>query len=195
MSDTATTLSQGMSGRLIWGYLLMIAVAAMGIWAICEWGTHAYPRSAEVSTATAAATPDGISTALHLSNLARLLIALVTVLAVGLLFGQLFRFFGQPAVIGEVFAGIALGPSFLGAEWSAVILPPEIAPYLGMIAQLGVVLFMFLVGVELNTDLLRTRAHSALAISHAKGVTRKKVKRKKEKKEKREKKEDRKSVV
>ncbi len=99
--------------------------------------------------------------------MARLLIALVTVLAVGLLFGQVFRRLGQPPVIGEVFAGILLGPSFLGPEISELILPREIAPYLGMIAQLGVILFMFLVGVELNTDLLRKRAHSAFAISHA----------------------------
>jgi Kef-type K+ transport system membrane component KefB len=167
MSEAVSTVGQGLGSRTILGYLLMIVVAVVGIMAICEWGARAYPEVAVETAITPEASITAPAGALHLSNLARLLIALVTVIAVGLLFGQLFRYLGQPAVIGEVIAGIALGPSFLGAEWSAVILPPQIAPYLGMIAQLGVILFMFLVGVELNTDLLRTRAHAALAISHA----------------------------
>src|SRR5262249_53766023 len=47
------------------------------------------------------------------------------------------------------------------------ILPPEVAPYLGVIAQLGVILYMFMVGLELNPGVLRQRAHSTVAISHA----------------------------
>jgi Kef-type K+ transport system membrane component KefB len=168
MSEPTTISGQAVTGRTILGYLLMLGLAVAGIIAICEWGTRSLPTpNLEKSLPAAAIQLPQATTALHLSPLARLLIALAMVIAVGLLFGQLFRRFGQPAVIGEIVAGIALGPSFLGAEWSAMILPPEIAPNLGMIANLGVILFMFLVGVELNTDLLRTRAHAALAISHA----------------------------
>ena len=47
------------------------------------------------------------------------------------------------------------------------VLPPEVGPYLGIIAQLGVILYMFLVGLELNAGLLRSRAHATVAISHA----------------------------
>ncbi len=93
----------------------------------------------------------------------------MTVLAVGLLFGQVFRYFGQPTVIGEVFAGILWAPRFLGQDFSALILPQEIAPYLGMIAQLGVILFMFLVGVEVEyRSIAKTRAcgHGHLACKH-----------------------------
>jgi Kef-type K+ transport system membrane component KefB len=66
-------------------------------------------------------------------------------------------------------AGIALGPSLLGLIWPAAkdfILPAEVGQYLGIIAQIGVILYMFLVGLELNAGLLRSRAHSTVAISH-----------------------------
>src|SRR5437868_5655301 len=62
------------------------------------------------------------------------LIALAAVLVVGRLLGFVFRFFGQPPVIGEVVGGILLGPSVLGQVWpdaAAFILPPSVAPYLG----------------------------------------------------------------
>jgi Kef-type K+ transport system membrane component KefB len=67
-------------------------------------------------------------------------------------------------------AGIMLGPSLLGRVWpeaQTFVLPPEVAPYLGIIAQLGVILYMFLVGLELNSSMLRSRAHATVAISHA----------------------------
>jgi Kef-type K+ transport system membrane component KefB len=73
-------------------------------------------------------------------------------------------------VIGEVLAGIALGPSLLGAVApgaSAYVLPPESAPYLAVVAQLGVILYMFTVGLELDASVLRRRGHAAVAISHA----------------------------
>ena len=70
--------------------------------------------------------------------------------------------------IGEVVAGILLGPSFLGQVWpeaAEFVLPPNVAPFLGVIAQLGVILYMFLVGLELNPQVLRRRAQVTVAIS------------------------------
>src|SRR5438067_5802579 len=102
--------------------------------------------------------------------LVHVLIALTAVVAVGRLLGWLFQHLGQPPVIGEVVGGIALGPSLLGQVWPAAaefVLPPSVAPYLGVIAQLGVILYMFLVGLELNPRLLRERAQATVAISHA----------------------------
>jgi Kef-type K+ transport system membrane component KefB len=98
------------------------------------------------------------------------LLTLVVVLVVARTLGALFRFLHQPQVMGEVVAGILLGPSFLG--WlgpglASQILPLSIAPYLAVISQAGVVLYMFLVGLELDTDLLRQRTQSSIAISHA----------------------------
>ena len=99
--------------------------------------------------------------------LPRVLFALAAVIVAGQFIGWLFRFVGQPAVIGEVVAGILLGPSLLGQKTSALVLPPEVAPYLQVIAQLGVILYMFMVGLDLNAGLIKGHAHTFVAISHA----------------------------
>lgn len=98
------------------------------------------------------------------------LVALVAILIAARVSGSLFVRFGQPRVIGEVMAGLALGPSCLGQLWpeaTAFLLPSSVAPLLGVLAQLGVVLYMFLVGLELNFDSIRSRGREALLISHA----------------------------
>src|SRR4051794_9368393 len=92
--------------------------------------------------------------------LLHVLLALAVVVALGRIIGVLFVRLGQPPVIGEVIAGILLGPSLLGRvapDVAATILPSHSAPYLGVIAQLGVVLYMFLVGLELNSGVLRQK--------------------------------------
>ena len=97
-----------------------------------------------------------------------LLLALAAVVITGRLLGTLFRFIGQPPVIGEVVAGILLGPSFLGAishDTYTFVLPASVAPGLGLIAQLGVVLYMFLVGVELDTEGLKGQLRSTVGIA------------------------------
>lgn len=102
--------------------------------------------------------------------LTHVLIALVVILISARLLGALFRRLHQPPVIGEVIAGIALGPSLLGRilpEAQAFLLPQSVAPYLGILAQVGVILFMFVVGLELDPRLLRKRTHATVAISHA----------------------------
>jgi Kef-type K+ transport system membrane component KefB len=97
-------------------------------------------------------------------------LALFVVLVVARAVGAIFRKLNQPQVMGEVVAGILLGPSFFG--WLAPglasqVLSASVAPHLAVISQLGVVLYMFLVGLELDTDLLRQRTKSSIAISHA----------------------------
>jgi Kef-type K+ transport system membrane component KefB len=77
-------------------------------------------------------------------------------------------------VVGEILAGILLGPSVLGRfapAAQAYLLPHEVAPFLGVLSNVGVILYMFLVGVELDPTLLRKRGHATLAISHASIVT------------------------
>jgi Kef-type K+ transport system membrane component KefB len=99
--------------------------------------------------------------------LVHVLVALAAVIITGQLLAKGFAYLRQPPVIGEVVAGILLGPSLLGPELSGWILPPAIAPFLGLIAQLGVILYMFLVGLELNTGRLTHRVHATVATSHA----------------------------
>ncbi len=99
-----------------------------------------------------------------------LLLALAAVIAAGRLLGVLFRGIGQPQVIGDVVAGILLGPSLLGAiapGASAYLFPGEIVPTLGLLAQLGVIVYMFLVGVELDTGHFRGSLRGTLTIAHA----------------------------
>ncbi len=104
------------------------------------------------------------------SSLLQILIALPVIIITARLLGMLFKRIGQPAVMGEVIAGILLGPSLLGRVWpegAAFLLPSSASPFLQLIAQIGVMIFMFLVGLELNTRRLRHDSHATVAISHA----------------------------
>ncbi|MEO8181163.1 MAG: cation:proton antiporter, partial [Deltaproteobacteria bacterium] len=102
--------------------------------------------------------------------LLHVLLSLLVVILVSRALGALFRHLQQPPVIGEVLAGLALGPSLLGhlaPRAQAFLLPSAIAPQLGLISQLGILLFMFLIGLELDTTLLGKHSRTTLAISHA----------------------------
>jgi Kef-type K+ transport system membrane component KefB len=99
-----------------------------------------------------------------------LLLALAAVVITGRVLGRVFHYIGQPPVIGEVVAGIALGPSLLGAispDAYAFLLPPAVAPSLGLLSQLGVALYMFLIGVELDTDGLRGQLRATVTIAQS----------------------------
>ncbi|WP_083737845.1 cation:proton antiporter domain-containing protein [Amycolatopsis keratiniphila] len=102
-------------------------------------------------------------------SLVQLLLAITVVIGACKVVGWLAQRIGQPAVIGEITAGILLGPSVLGALWpsgAAVLLPKAVVPQLNVVAQLGVIFFVFLAGLELNTRLLRGRGRLALVVSH-----------------------------
>ena len=108
------------------------------------------------------------------NSLAQILLGLLVILLASRVVGIVFRVVGQPAVIGEVIAGILLGPSLLGRfapETMAFIFPSTTTGVLSGIAQVGVLLFMFTIGVELNTDRLKERAQATLAISYSSIVT------------------------
>lgn len=106
---------------------------------------------------------------MHLSPLARLLLQIVLVMGVARIFGAIMRRLGQPSVIGEMAAGIALGPSLLGAVAPAAftqLFPQESFGSLQLLSQIGVVLFMFAVGLDFKWEHLRHRAHAAVVISN-----------------------------
>ena len=101
--------------------------------------------------------------------LARLLLQLVVIVAAARLFGAAARLLKQPSVIGEIAAGIALGPSLLGMWFphvSAGIFPADSLDLLQLLAQIGVIFFMFVVGLELDWPSVRKEAHAAVAVSH-----------------------------
>jgi Kef-type K+ transport system membrane component KefB len=102
--------------------------------------------------------------------LLHVLMAMALIITVARILGNVFRRLNQPAVIGEVIAGILLGPSLLGLispDLSAYLFPQAVVPILGVIAQVGVIFFMFIVGIELDTQQLRHHTHASVAISHA----------------------------
>jgi Kef-type K+ transport system membrane component KefB len=103
-------------------------------------------------------------------NLLLLLVQIGVVVIAARMVGLLFRRIHQPQVMGEMVAGILLGPSLLG--WaapaaSAWLFPPASLGFLNSLSQIGLLVFMFLVGLELNPRLLREKRHAAVVISHA----------------------------
>jgi len=98
------------------------------------------------------------------------LLAIVLVVMTAQLLGALALRLGQPRVVGEILGGIALGPSLLGALWPGVetqLFTPVITAQLNLIAQLGLALFMFLIGMELSPEPLLRLAPLASRIALA----------------------------
>jgi len=102
-------------------------------------------------------------------DLFKLILQIAVILAVCRIAGSIFRRFGQPRVVGEMFAGVLLGPSLLG--WmapglSAYLFPPASLGFLNALSQIGVVVFMFLVGLGINPNELKKHGHAAVLTSH-----------------------------
>lgn len=100
----------------------------------------------------------------------RLLLAIIVIIVLARIVGSIVRRFNQPQVVGEIVAGIMLGPSLLGAvspAAQAFLFPEEILPFLDLLANVGLIFFMFLVGLELDVRLIRGRGHAAVWVSHA----------------------------
>ncbi|MBX3015187.1 MAG: cation:proton antiporter [Caldilineaceae bacterium] len=98
-----------------------------------------------------------------------LLLQIVVILVVARMVGLLFRRLHQPQVIGEMVAGILLGPSLLGwlaPSVSATLFPPESLDFLSALSQIGLLLFMFLIGLEFDPQLLRNQGRAAVVTSY-----------------------------
>ncbi|MFM6925904.1 MAG: cation:proton antiporter [Ferruginibacter sp.] len=102
--------------------------------------------------------------------LAVLLLQIIVIIAFARLFGYLFKKIGQPAVIGEIVAGIVLGPSIVGAYFPEInhfLFPVASLSTLSFISQIGLILFMFIIGMELDLKAIGKQAYGAVIISHA----------------------------
>ncbi|MBW4658113.1 MAG: cation:proton antiporter [Drouetiella hepatica Uher 2000/2452] len=99
------------------------------------------------------------------------LVLFQVLLVIGLsrLVGLGFRWIRQPLVIGEIVAGIMLGPSLFGLvapQLATTLFPAETIPFLDILSQVGLIFFMFLIGLELNPKYLQGQMEKAVLISH-----------------------------
>lgn len=104
-----------------------------------------------------------------MSNFTLLISQVVVILIAARLVGWVFKKFNQPRVIGEMAAGIMLGPSLFGwifPGFYAALFPVSSLASLNILSQLGLILYMFIVGLEFDVAELRSQGHVALIISH-----------------------------
>ena len=145
-------------------YLLLVGLPLAGVALVLWAGAGLEPRPLSGARGEGPHTTPG-----SLPSLLLLLTQIAVIIAVARLAGRILRKLGQPQVIGEMAAGILLGPSLLGAiapEFWSALFTPESLGYLNALSQVGVVLFMFVVGLELNPAIMQGHQHVALLTSH-----------------------------
>ena len=98
-------------------------------------------------------------------DIAVILAQLALIIVVARIAGMAAGRVGIPPVVGEIFAGVLLGPSLLGAEFSEQLFPLDTRPFLSLLASIGLVLFMFVVGLELDVSVIKGRGRVAGSVS------------------------------
>jgi Kef-type K+ transport system membrane component KefB len=150
-------------------YTIVIAASVVAIVGLLQLGERWFPVSAVTTAgATTANTPLEPAEALH-KPLPLLIIQLLAIVLATQAAGSLAVLLRQPAVIGEIAAGLMLGPSLVGHVWPAAygfLFPESSFDILRLLSQLGVILFMFSVGLDVDASHLRQRAPTAIAVSH-----------------------------
>jgi len=169
--------------RNIFFYAAVLVLFGTGIYAILHFGSRLRPDSPAAPAVAAQVSPGvgpvakaagGGIVQTFLKNvqspLSILLLQIIVIVLAARLLGALCLKIRQPPVIGEMIAGILLGPSLLGLvapDVQTFLFPAESMSPLRMLSQIGVILFMFVVGIELDVQHLRQKAHAAVMVSHA----------------------------
>jgi len=154
-------------------YLLSLLLLGGGIFLVIHYGNALYLDTGFIPEATSADSFwDNLKTTFtkQLSHpLALLLVQIIVIMTAARTFGIFISKFSQPPVIGEIFAGVLLGPSLLGLffpELSALLFPQSSFQNLHFLSQIGLLLFMFVVGMELDFDKLKQQSKASIVISH-----------------------------
>ena len=147
-------------------YPLLVVVPLLAILLVLHLGSARHPSTALATPRAAAPAlpPAPEDTAIGLP-----LVQMLAILVATRICGLAVRRLGQPHVVGEMLAGILLGPSLLGLlapGASAALFPPSRLDVLGALSEVGMVLYMFLVGMDLDAGTLRGRGAAALLTSH-----------------------------
>ncbi len=163
-------------------YLTTLVLAGLAIFGVLQMGSDLpvpAGSGAQGESAGAVAAPsevsllEGMQAGLRKNledPLSHLFVQLLIIIIASRLMGKIFKFFGQPSVVGEMAAGILLGPSifgFLAPEAFAAVFPDGSLGTLKLLSQVGVCLFMFAVGMEFEVGHIRAQARTAVMVSHA----------------------------
>ena len=154
-----------------WAYPVLVGLPLLGLALVLVWGTG-LTAPAPDAVERAARTPVAAVDATFRLNI--FLAQIGVVIGVSRIVGKLLRLFGQPQVIGEMLAGLLLGPSILGfvsPEAYHLLFPAGSVRFLNAVSQLGLLMFMFLVGLELDPKSLRGQGHTAVLTSHVSIIT------------------------
>jgi Kef-type K+ transport system membrane component KefB len=166
-------------------YLIIVSIIGFGIFFILHLGSDLRPSPSPIPTKSVAQTSASVTDASNYSffaavksslgqnatnPLSRLFLQLFIIIGAAGVVGWIFSRCGQPAVIGEMVAGVLLGPSLFG------LLTPNVFQFvfaassldaLGLFSQIGVCLFLFAVGMELDVSEVRHKAQTAVVVSHS----------------------------
>lgn len=158
-------------------YAFVLVVFGLGMFFTMDRGEHLASRSTTTKPVSIMSLTSGdgtrsIWTALDANlqePLSRLLIQFLVILITTRSVGSLFARMGQPLVVGEMIAGVLLGPSLFGALFPTgfqFVFPDHSLGTLRLLSQVGVCLFLFVVGMELDARHLRNQAHTVVIVSH-----------------------------
>ena len=166
--------------KFVIAYILLVGLPLLGLFGILRMGrklvapvsvnesVNLEANSAKLSEIPRPEANDRPAGRPGMPNLFTLVLQIAVVLTACRLTGALFRKIQQPRVVGEMFAGIMLGPSLLGwiaPHWSAYLFPPSSLGFLNALSQLGVIIFMFLVGLGTDPKELKGNGQSAILTS------------------------------
>lgn len=163
-------------------YAIIIGVFTSLAWVIITKGKDLVPNS---RTAIATEVASGKPTPIQINStesvkeqflhnikhpLSLLLLQIIVILVVSRIFGLFITRLSQPSVVGEIIAGLFLGPSAMGAlfpEFFELLFPADSLKTLQFLSQIGLTFFMFIIGMELDVTSIKKKAQEALVISHA----------------------------
>ena len=152
-------------------YFLLLLIFVAGVWVILAAGAGlVHPAAVATPQPSPPASSSGVLWENFRTSVSILLLQIIVILILAGLFRWLFRRIHQPPVMGEMLAGIVLGPSVLGLIYPpalSFLFPAPSLETLRLLSQIGVVLFMFVVGMEVNVRQLREKGSAAVMISHA----------------------------
>lgn len=152
--------------------MILLLVFGSGIWFTLHQGSY-LPSAPDANLSLPPVTGSPSFSSLLLTEfqhpISLLLAQIVVIVLAARIFSFIFKRIGQPAVIGEIIAGILLGPSFLGQILPSareVLFPATSLGFLMVFSQLGLIFFMFIIGMEVDIDVVKKSGDSALFISH-----------------------------